>query len=125
MLVVVVAVSGVKVPVVQIIDVVAMGDRGVATVGPVHVIVLGVFDARVRVASVPMVVVSMMEVAVVDVVDVVAVGHGHVPAVGTMDVGMFRVGSMLHGTSMSFVSDPGSSFPTAMGSNGSWVVCNS
>ncbi|MEY3033732.1 MAG: hypothetical protein RLZ86_354 [Actinomycetota bacterium] len=81
-----IVVSGVQVPVVQIVDVITMWNRGVAAIGPVLVLVLSVFDAQIDRALVPVVVVLMVAVTIVDVVDVVVVLDGHMTAVGPVDV---------------------------------------
>ena len=81
-----IVVSGVQVPVVQIVDVITMWNRGVAAIGAVLVLVLSVFDAQIDRALVPVVVVLMVAVTIVDVVDVVVVLDGHMTAVGPVDV---------------------------------------
>lgn len=86
MFVPVVAVAGVQMAVVQIVDVIAVGNRRVSAPRTVFVIVVRMFDAVGIVALVPMVVVLMVTMAVVDVVDVISVRHGHVTAVGSVDV---------------------------------------
>lgn len=96
MFVVVIAVRGVQVTVVQIVDMVAMGDCDVPALWSVFVGVFGVGHALVGVAFVPMVVVSVMAMTVVHIVDVVVVGHRDVTAIGSVNVRVTRV----HGISM-------------------------
>ena len=91
MFVPVVAVAGVQMAVVEIVDVIAVGNRRVSTARAVLVIVVRVFDAVGVVALVPMVVVLMVAMTVVDVVDVIPVRHGHVTAVGSVDVRVILV----------------------------------
>ena len=86
-----IVVSGVQVPVVQIVDVITMWNRGVAAIGAVLVLVFSVFDAQIDRALVPVVVVLMVAVTIVDVVDVVVVLDGHMTAVGPVDVRVILV----------------------------------
>lgn len=91
MLVPVIAVPRVQMTVVQIVDVVAMGNRRVAAVRSVLMGVFGVFDTRIGRTFVPMIVVLMVSVAVVDVVDVVVVNDSDMTTVGPVHVGMVVV----------------------------------
>lgn len=91
MLVPVIVVSCMKVTVVQVVDVVAMGHRRVAAIRSVLMCVLGVFDTLIGRTFVPVIVVLVVSVTVVDVVDVVVVDDGGVPAVGPVHVGMIVV----------------------------------
>lgn len=77
--------------VVQIVDVIAMGDGSVATTRPVLVFVMSVLDAVGVVALVPMVVVLVVSMSVVDVIDVITVHHGDVSAIGAVHVWMHVV----------------------------------
>lgn len=88
MLIPVVVVGGVTVAVVDVVDVVAVGDGLVATAVAmvVAMVIMGhVGDGR---ALVPVVVVDPVDVAVVEVIGVVVVGHAGVPAVGVVHVGV-------------------------------------
>ena len=60
MFVPVVAVGGMKVSVVQIVDVVTMGDCNMTTIWPMLVLVLGVLNTTIDGAFIPMVIVLMM-----------------------------------------------------------------
>jgi len=91
-LVVVVAVRCVSAAVVDVVDVIAMRDRHMATaiamnmvVGRMHLMLAG------GLAFVVVIVVSSMEMTVVYVVDVVAVRDGNMPAAFAMDVVMIDV----------------------------------
>jgi len=117
-LVVVVAVRGVQVSVVQIVDVVAVGDRYVAAIRSVHVFVFGVLHALVRFTGIPMIVVAVMQMSVVHVVDVVAVGDRHVAAIRSVHVWVFDLGPMIHVPSMAPVAIPGSPSGARVVSNG-------
>jgi hypothetical protein len=95
-LVVVVAMRGVPVAVVHIVDVVAVGHRDVSAPVTVGVAVGVVGGVRGRFALVEVPVVRAVQVAVVGVVDVVAMRHGDVPtalAMGVVVTGMFNVSS--------------------------------
>lgn len=96
-------VGGVKMPVVEIVDMVSVRHGDVSTVGSVDVIVPGVDHALVQGALVPMVVVSMMEMSVVDVVHMALVLHGGVSAIGTMDMRVTRM-SAVHAGRRRFVT---------------------
>lgn len=89
MLVVVIAVHGVEMAVVQVVDVVTVGDGLMAAARAVPVRMVGVGEASRHVALVPVVVVGVMQMAVVDVVDVVAVHDRGMAAIGAVHVGMF------------------------------------
>ena len=91
MFVPVVAVAGVQMAVVEIVDVIAVGDRGVSAARTVLMVVVRVFDAVGVVALVPVIIVLVMSMAVVDVIDVITVRHGHVTAVGSVHVRMIDV----------------------------------
>ncbi|OLT54300.1 hypothetical protein BJF89_16925 [Corynebacterium sp. CNJ-954] len=84
MLVPVSVVSGVTMPVVDVVDVIAMGDGDVPTARSVLVLVVFVDDVLRGLALVPVAVVLAVQVALVGVVDVVAVGDGDVAAVGAV-----------------------------------------
>jgi hypothetical protein len=83
-------VEGMAVPVVDVVDVVAVGDGDVSTAFPVNVIVSRVLGVALGTALVEVSVVGGVKVPVVDVVDVVAVGDGHVAA--TISVNVHVVG---------------------------------
>jgi dehydrogenase/reductase SDR family protein 12 len=85
-LVPVIAVAGVQVAVVEIVDVIAMRNRRVSATRTMFVVVMRMLDAVGQLALVPMVIVLVVAMAIVDVVDVVAVHDRHVPAIGSMDV---------------------------------------
>ena len=90
-LVPVIAVLGMAVTVVEVIDVIAVGDRLVPAVGAVLVGVIIVDHVLARGALVPMVAVLVVCVSVVDVVDVIAMWDGLVSTVGAVDVWMVFV----------------------------------
>ncbi len=113
-----VAVRGVQVSVVQIVDVITVGHRHVSAIRSVHVFVLGVLHALARFTGIPMIVVAVMQMTVVHVVDVVAVGHRHVSAIRSVHVWVFDLGPMIHTPSMAPVAIPGSPFDVRVVSNG-------
>jgi hypothetical protein len=84
-------VRGVAVPVVHVVDVVAVLHGLVPTIGSVFVIVRVVHAVCTALAFVPVPVVLDVSVAVVEVVDVVAVLDRGVSAVGPVRVGMVVV----------------------------------
>lgn len=88
MFVPVVAVSGVQVPVVQIVDMISVRNRSVSAVGTVLMFVMRVSNALVGVAHVPMVSVLPVAMSVVHEIDVVAVLHHGMPAVGAVHMRM-------------------------------------
>jgi hypothetical protein len=86
-LVPVVVMSGVTMPAVEVVDMVAVRDRIVAAPFAMDVIaVVGVIDVHLGRALVPVSVMEAVGMAVVEVVHMVAVGDGHVPTVLTMGV---------------------------------------
>jgi hypothetical protein len=89
-LVVVDVVPGVAVIPVDVVDVVLVGDRGVAAAGLVHVHVPEVRDVRFggRERDVHVVLVDVVDVAVVQEVHMVLVRHGGVAAEAIVHVGM-------------------------------------
>jgi hypothetical protein len=101
-LVVVVTVRGVTVPVVRVVDMVAVGDGLVPAAGPVYVLVTGVGQVRQRVLVV-VPVVRGVGVPFVDVVDMpLALGTG-VPAAGSVlvvGVGVNLMTGSDHGSSL-------------------------
>lgn len=109
MLVPVVAVTSVQVSVMQVVDVITVGDRRVSAVRAVFVLVFGVSDTQVGRTLVPVVVVLVMAVTVVDVVDMISVDDRHMPAVGTVHVRMDVVAMIVvtfgsvHASSLAFV----------------------
>lgn len=122
MFVVVVAVSRVKMAVVEVVHVISVGYGDVTALGSVLVVVVGVLHALVEFAGVPMVVMAMMDVTIVHVVDMVAVSDRDMTAVGSVHVRVSVVGSMVHPSSMASVSAPGSSLRCDMVSNRAWPV---
>ena len=89
MLVPVAVVEGVAVAVVDVVDVIAVGNGLVAAARTVLMIcVIVVHDVLGGNALVPVAVVLAVCVAVVDVVDVIAVGDRLVTAVGAVGVGV-------------------------------------
>ena len=96
-LVVVIAVGGVAVTVMQVVHVVAVRDRYVAaafTMGVVGVC-LG-FNVLGGLALIPVAIMLTVNVALVEVVGVVTVREGNVAAVGAMGVGVVFVGGVGH-----------------------------
>jgi hypothetical protein len=79
-------VGGVTVPVVEVVDVVVVGDSDMPAALPVSVIVARVLLVDLGGALVDMPIVSSVEVPVVDVVDVVAVRNGDMTAAVTVNV---------------------------------------
>jgi hypothetical protein len=90
-------VSGVAVPLVHVVDVVAVRHGVVPAVGVVLAVVRAVVDdvLTARLALVPMAVVLAVEVAVVQVVDVIVVVHLDVSALGTVLMAVLSVGLVL------------------------------
>ena len=96
-LVVVIAVGGVAVAVVQVVHVVAVRDCYVAaafTMGVVGVC-LG-FNVLGGLALIPVAIMLTVNVALVEIVGVVTVREGNVAAIGAMGVGMVFVGVVGH-----------------------------
>ncbi len=91
MIVPVAFVGGVAVPVVDVVDVVAVGDGDMSAAFAVGVVVSRVLGVALGGALVEVPVVGGVQVPVVDVVDVVAVGNGDMPAALTVDVGVVGV----------------------------------
>ena len=95
--VVVIAVCGVAVAIVQVVHVVAVRDRYVAaafTMGVVGVR-LG-FNVLGGLALVPVAIVLTVDMTFVEVVGVVAVWEGYVAAIGAVGVGVVLVGGVGH-----------------------------
>ncbi|MCP2320499.1 hypothetical protein APR12_005881 [Nocardia amikacinitolerans] len=86
MFVVVAVVGRVAVAVVDVVDVVAMGDGDVAAALTVLVVVCGALGVAGGLAFVEVAFVGAVQVAVVDVVDVVAVRDGDMAAALAVDV---------------------------------------
>lgn len=95
MLVPVSFVRGVQMPVVQIVDVVAVGDGSVAATRTVLMGMLGVFHAVLGDAFVPVVTMFVVAMAVVHVIDMVTVSNGHVTAVGPVHVRVIVLGRVI------------------------------
>ena len=92
-----VAVGGVEMSIVQVVDVVPVRYRDMSAVRTVHMIVAGVGDAALGLALVPMVVVLMVKMSVVHVVDMVAVRNRDVATVGAVHVRVFGFGAVVVG----------------------------
>ncbi|SNV81392.1 Uncharacterised protein [Corynebacterium cystitidis] len=92
MAVVVVAVGGVAVAVVDVIHVVAVLNRFMSAVWAVDMVMIRVDDVLAGFALVPVSIVFAVEVAVVDVVHVVVVLDSFVSAVWAVDVVMVGMG---------------------------------
>lgn len=91
-LVVVVAVSRVSASVVDIVDMVAVRDRHVATAITVNMVVLGMHLMLAGgLAFVVVIVVPSMQVTVVQIVDVITVRDGNMSAALAMDVSVIDV----------------------------------
>src|ERR1039458_839830 len=97
----VIAVLGVAVPVMGVVDVVLVRDTHVTAALAVLVVVRYVLGVAARLALVPVTVVQGVQVAVMGVVGVIAVLHRHVPA--ALAVRMFVLGVLMmrrcHGVS--------------------------
>ncbi len=99
MVVVVVAVRGVAVSIVDVVDVVAVGDGDVSASLAVDVPVCAVGEVLARFAVHPSggPAAESVEVAVVQVVDVILMRNGDVPAVGSVRMGLAGVGGSVGG----------------------------
>ncbi len=95
MIIPVTVVADVAVPVVDVVDVVAVRHGHVPAPWLVLVVVRVVYGVPAHLALVDMVLVNPVQVAVVDVVDVVAVRHRDMAASGAMPVIVLRVRLML------------------------------
>ena len=97
MLVVVIAVCGVAVAVMQVVHMVAVRDCYVATALTVSVVgvCLG-FHVLGGLALVPVAIVLAVDVALVEVVCVVTVWEGYVAAIGAVGVSVVLVSSVAH-----------------------------
>ena len=78
-------------PIMEIVDVIAVRNGDVSALGAVDVMVFGVDHAVVDRAFVPVVLVLVMEMPVVDVVDMTVVLDGCMSTVGAVDVGVSGV----------------------------------
>ena len=109
MLVPMAVVKCVAVAVVDVVDMVAVGNGLVTTARTVLVFVVLMGDVLFRYTFIPMAVVLAVGVTVVDVVDVVAVWHGFVATVWPMGVGVVVVFSAgeAHGVFLLFERDRG------------------
>jgi hypothetical protein len=74
------------VPVVEVVDMVAVRNGDVPAAFPMGVIVIGVLDVVLGGALVEVPLMGGVKVAVVEVIDVVAVRDGYVPAAFTVDM---------------------------------------
>lgn len=106
MFVVVVRVGGVAVAVVDVVDVVAVGDGDVPAAGAVFVGVGGVLDVCCGLALVEVTVVFAVQVTVVDVIDVILVRDGDVAAGGPVNVGVLRMFGVRRGHRLSLSGFP-------------------
>jgi hypothetical protein len=79
------------VSVVEVVDVIVVGDGDMSAAFPVGVIVSWVLGVGLIVAFVEVPVVGCMKMPVVDVVDMVAVGDGDMTAAVTMNMGVVGV----------------------------------
>jgi hypothetical protein len=84
-------VGGMAVPVVEVVDVIVVGDGDMSAAFPVGVIVSGVLGVALCGALVEVPVVGGMKVPVVDVVDMVAMGDGYMSAGFTVNMGVSGV----------------------------------
>lgn len=84
-------VGGMSVPVVEVVDMIVVGDGHMSAAFPVGVIVSWVLGVALSGALVEVSVVGGVKVPIVDVVDMVAVGDGDMPAAVTMNVGVVGV----------------------------------
>jgi hypothetical protein len=82
---------GMAVSVVEVVDMVLVGDSDVPAAFPVGVLVPGVLGVALGGALVEVPVVGRVKVPVVDVVDMVAMGDGDVPASVAVNVGVVGV----------------------------------
>ena len=115
-LVVVVAVSGVPVAVVQVVDVVAVGDGLVPAAFAVRMVAVILGDGVGALALIPVAAVLAMDVTIVEVVDMVVVGHAGVTTIGAVGVGVGLVsGAAAHDVCLSLAC--------AMASSAMWVTC--
>jgi hypothetical protein len=78
-------------PVVEIVDVIVVGDGDVSAAFPMRVIVSVMLGVALGGALVEVPVVSSMKVSIVDVVDMVAVGDSDVSAAVTVNVAVVNV----------------------------------
>jgi hypothetical protein len=79
------------VSVVEVVDVIVVGDGDMSAALPVRVIVPGVLGVALAGALVEVPVVGGVKVSVVDIVDVVAVGDGDMSAAVAVDMGVVGV----------------------------------
>ena len=106
MLVVVIAVCGVAVAIVQIVHMVAVRDSYVAAAFTMGVVTVRLgFNVLSRLALVPVAIMLTVNVALVEVVGVVAVWEGNVAAIGAMGVGVVFVGGVGHDVQSSLVGE--------------------
>ena len=97
MFVVVIAVCGVAVAVVQIVHMVAVRDSYVAAAFTMGVVGVGLgFNVLGGFALIPVAIMLTVNVALVEIVGVVTVWEGNVAAIGAMGVGMVFVGVVGH-----------------------------
>lgn len=107
MLVVVAVVRRVPVPVVDVVDMVAVGHGHVAAAFAVYVLMGRVFGVADGLALVEVAVVSAVQMSVVNVVDVIAVRYRDMSAVGAVNVRMLGVLDMCCGHQNAFLHTDG------------------
>jgi hypothetical protein len=91
MVVPVALVSSVAMPVVEVVDVVVVGEGDVPATRTVSVIMILVERVTLWLALVVVPVVLSVQMSVVDIVDMITMGDGHVAAALAMDVRMVSV----------------------------------
>jgi hypothetical protein len=90
-------VGGMAVSIVEVVDMIVVGDGDMSAAFPVGVIVPGVLVVALVGALVEVPVVGGVKVPVVDVVDVVAVGNGDMSATVPVDMGVVGVLGVIGG----------------------------
>ncbi|QCB29194.1 hypothetical protein CENDO_09700 [Corynebacterium endometrii] len=96
MLVVVIAVCCVAVAIVDVVNMVTVGDCHVAAIGAVDMVWVLVHLVGLGFALIPVAVMLAVDVAVMDVIDVIAVLEGDVAAAFAVDVLVIVVGGVSH-----------------------------
>jgi hypothetical protein len=84
-------VRGMAVPVMEIVDVIVVGNADMSAAFAVSVVMAGVLRVALSGALVEMSLVSGVKMPVVDVVDMVVVGYGHMSTALTVNVGVVGV----------------------------------
>lgn len=88
--------GGVAVAIVDVVNVVTVGDCHVAAIGAVDVVWVLVYLVGPGLALIPVAVMLAVDVAVMDVIDVIAVLEGDVAAAFAVDVLVIVVGGVSH-----------------------------